>query len=85
MKAGLLDQPLLCGFTTLELCFSQFKNCENHNVIILILIILIIVILILSYPFRSVIDLTDGIGAEIKNIWTIENYNLKLKFEKIML
>ena len=29
---------------------SQFKNCENHNVIILILIILIIVILILSVP-----------------------------------
>ena len=56
----------------------------NHNVIILILIILIIVILILSYPFRSVIDLTDGIGAEIKNIWTIENYNLKLNFEKLV-
>ena len=34
----------------------QFKNCENHNVIILILIILIIVILILFYPFRNGIE-----------------------------
>ena len=56
MKAGLLGQPLLCGFTVLELCFWQFKNCENHNVIILILIILIIVMLILSFPFRKGID-----------------------------
>lgn len=39
-----------------ELWFSQFKNCENHNVIILILIILIIVILILFYPFRNGIE-----------------------------
>ena len=62
-----------------ELWFSQFKNCENHNVIILILIILIIVILILSYPFRlwrfdiswSVISTSPGVS--FWHLWKCEN------------
>ena len=66
MKAGLHGQPFsmwihnswIVFLTIQELWFSQFKNCENHNVIILILIILIliiliIVILILSFPFQK--------------------------------
>ena len=64
MKAGLHGQPFsmwihnswIVFLTIPELWFSQFKNCENHNVIILILIILIIVILILFYPFRNGIE-----------------------------
>ena len=31
MKAGLLGQPLLCGFTTLELSKTQCNNTDINN------------------------------------------------------
>ena len=86
-KAGLHGQPFsiwihsswIVFLIIPELWFSQFKNCENHNVIILILIILIIVILILSYPFRlwrfdiswSVISTSPGVS--FWHLWKCEN------------